>query len=90
MMIHALNINVSVWGVIVVIFMGALIGFIASKLMKSKGGLFRNIVVGIVGSLIGSFLGSLIDAGTGFWMSLIMGTIGSMILIGLSRFLVGK
>ena len=35
---------------------GAIIGWIASKIMNSESGLLRNIVVGIVGSFVGSFL----------------------------------
>ena len=41
-----------IWSIIV----GGLIGWLAGKLMKSKGGLLRNIILGIVGSGVGNWL----------------------------------
>ena len=38
------------------IIMGALVGWIAGKLMNLEGGLLRNIVVGVVGSFVGSLV----------------------------------
>lgn len=35
---------------------GAIIGWIAGKIMGLRGGLLRNIVVGILGSALGTFL----------------------------------
>ena len=35
------------------IIMGALVGWIAGKLMNLEGGLLRNIVVGVIGSFVG-------------------------------------
>ena len=39
---------------------GALVGWIAGKLMDMEGSLLRNIVVGVVGSMVGSFVFGLI------------------------------
>lgn len=47
--------NILIWAIV-----GALIGWIASSIMKSKGGLLRNIVIGIVGSFFGGWLAGLI------------------------------
>ena len=41
-----------IWSIIV----GGLIGWLAGKLMNSKGGLLRNIILGIVGSGVGNWL----------------------------------
>ena len=41
-----------IWSIIV----GGLIGWLAGKLMKSKGGLLRNIILGIMGSGVGNWL----------------------------------
>ena len=41
-----------IWSIIV----GGLIGWLAGKLMNSKGGLLRNIILGIVGSCVGNWL----------------------------------
>ena len=34
------------------LILGALIGWIASKLMGSRGGLIRNLILGVVGSAV--------------------------------------
>ena len=46
-----------IWSIIV----GGLIGWLAGKLMNSKGGLLRNILLGIVGSGVGNWLAGAID-----------------------------
>ena len=57
---------------IIGIIIGALSGWIAGKIMDSKGGLIKNIILGLVGGFVGSFLFSLV----GFETS---GTIGTII-----------
>ena len=42
------------------IIMGALVGWIAGKLMNQEGGLLRNIVVGVIGSFVGSLVFGLV------------------------------
>ena len=37
------------------LILGALIGWIASKLMGSRGGLIRNLILGVVGSAVGNW-----------------------------------
>lgn len=50
------------------LIMGALVGWIAGKLMGVEGGLLRNIVIGVVGSFVGSGLFSLLGFyATDFW-----------------------
>ncbi|MPM09558.1 hypothetical protein SDC9_55879 [bioreactor metagenome] len=44
------------WHTIGLLFLGALIGWLASKIMHGKGGLIRNIIVGIAGSVLGGWL----------------------------------
>ena len=41
-----------IWSIIV----GGLIGWLAGKLMGSRGGILRNIILGIVGSGVGNWL----------------------------------
>lgn len=36
------------------LILGALIGWIASKLLGSRGGLIRNLILGVVGSAVGN------------------------------------
>ncbi len=41
---------------IVVIIVGAIIGWVASRIMRTRGGLLVDIVVGIVGALLAGYL----------------------------------
>lgn len=60
---------------------GALIGWIASKIMGGAMSFGMYFVIGIVGSLIGGFLSWLFGINTGFWLGLIMSIVGSCILL---------
>ena len=60
------------------IIIGALIGWVASKIMHGRGGLFRNIIVGIGSGNVWSIGGFFIAVG------------GACILILLSRLITGK
>lgn len=42
--------------ILIVIIVGAIIGWVASMIMGTRGGLLVNIVVGIVGALLAGFL----------------------------------
>ena len=68
------------------ILMGALVGWIAGKLMKGKGGLLRNIITGIIGSFVGSFVFGLVGLhAAGFVGNLIVGIVGACLFIWLGR-----
>lgn len=45
---------------------GALVGWLAGLLMKSKNSLLWNIIFGILGSVLGGFIASLLGFGS-FW-----------------------
>lgn len=80
---------------IVWIVVGGLIGWVASKIMKTDAqhGIFLNIVVGIIGSMLGGwFVSPLVGAGTinqsdfslgGLFVSLV----GAVILLGIVNLL---
>lgn len=52
--------NLIIWLVV-----GGLIGWVASALMHSGGGVLMNVVVGIVGAFVGGWLlGPMVGAGT--------------------------
>lgn len=38
------------------LIMGAIVGWIAGKLMNLEGGLLRNLIVGIIGSFVGGIV----------------------------------
>lgn len=75
---------------IVLIIVGALIGWIASKLMATdeQQGALANIIIGIVGALLGKWIfadllgiGSAASAGSLSLMGIIWGIVGAVILI---------
>ncbi len=62
---------------------GALAGWIASMIMKTKEGLLLDIVIGVVGALIGGFLLSFVvktESG-GWWFTLFTAILGAVILL---------
>ena len=75
-------------GIIIWIVFGALVGWVASMLMESSGGLIWDVVVGIVGAVIGGFVMSLLGAGgvNGFNLySFVVALVGACILIAIVR-----
>jgi uncharacterized membrane protein YeaQ/YmgE (transglycosylase-associated protein family) len=69
------------------IVIGAIAGWIAGIVMKSKHGIVADIVIGVVGALIGGFLLSFFvnTAGGGWWFTLFTAILGSIILLWLTR-----
>ena len=69
------------------IVIGALAGWIASLIMKTREGLLLDIVIGVVGALLGGFLLSFVvdTASGGWWFTLFTATLGSVILLALMR-----
>ena len=68
------------------IIMGAVVGWIAGKLMNMEGSLLRNIVVGV----IGSFVGRLVFGFVGFsahslFADLLVGIVGGCLFIWIGR-----
>lgn len=82
------------WDWIVTIIVGALCGWLASRIMNTdeqQGGL-ANIIIGIVGASLSNFLfGNVLHiggqaAGTGFnFWSIVWGVVGSSILIAILK-----
>ncbi|MCI8813325.1 MAG: GlsB/YeaQ/YmgE family stress response membrane protein [Oscillibacter sp.] len=65
---------------------GALVGWIAGKLMDMEGSLLRNIVVGVVGSMVGSFVFGLIGFyAYGAIANLIVSVAGACLFIWIGR-----
>jgi uncharacterized membrane protein YeaQ/YmgE (transglycosylase-associated protein family) len=75
-------------GFIVAIFIGGIIGWLASLIMKTNAqmGLIANIVVGVVGSLIGHWgAGALGIAPGGTLVNWIVSLVGAVVLIAILR-----
>ena len=67
------------------IIMGALVGWIAGKLMN-LGGLLRNIVVGVIGSFVGSLVFGFVGfSAHGLIANLLVGIVGACLFIWLGR-----
>ena len=76
---------------LVEIVIGALCGFVASKLMKMKGkGILFYIIVGLIGGAVGGFLGSLIKVGGGWVTGIILSIVGSCLVVWLYKKLFKK
>jgi uncharacterized membrane protein YeaQ/YmgE (transglycosylase-associated protein family) len=70
-------------GLIMIILIGAIAGWLAGKITKGSGfGVVGNIAVGIVGAVIGGLLLGLLGFGAhGLIARLITATIGAIVLI---------
>ena len=71
---------------IVVIIVGAIIGYVASRIMRTRGGLLVDIVVGIVGALLAGFFGK-VNFTTGNFSieSLLYSLLGAVILLAIAK-----
>jgi uncharacterized membrane protein YeaQ/YmgE (transglycosylase-associated protein family) len=73
------------------LFIGALAGWIAEKVMKADHGLIMNIIIGIIGSYIGAFLANALGLRLGemfngwFWGNLIVAAVGAIVLLFVVR-----
>jgi uncharacterized membrane protein YeaQ/YmgE (transglycosylase-associated protein family) len=77
-------------GIVVWIIVGAIAGFVASKVLSGKGmGLIWDIVVGILGAFLGGWLAGLaglpVDAGTFTIGGLLSAFVGAIILLVVFR-----
>ena len=67
------------------LILGALIGWIASKLMGSRGGLIRNLILGVA---VGNWLAGTIGiAATGSVGAILIGVGGACVVILVARWL---
>ena len=73
------------------LFIGALAGWIAEKVMKADHGLIMNIIVGIIGSYIGAFLANALGIRLGelfsgwFLGNLVVAAVGAIVLLWVVR-----
>lgn len=78
-------------GWIITILVGALIGWLAGKLMNSSNGFWMDALIGVVGSTLGRFLGGMLgiqsaaNAGSFSLSGIIFGVIGAALLIFIAR-----
>jgi uncharacterized membrane protein YeaQ/YmgE (transglycosylase-associated protein family) len=81
----------TVMGLIVLLIVGGLIGWVASLIMRTDGqqGIFLNVVVGIIGALIAGFLvtpligGAPITSGEISIQSVLVSLLGAVVLLAI-------
>ena len=74
--------------ILIWIIFGALVGWIASVVMGSGGGLIWDVIVGVIGAVLGGWLMSFFGQGgvTGFNLySFFVSLIGAVVLIAIVR-----
>ena len=72
--------------ILVAVVIGAIIGWIASKIMKSKNSVLGNIILGILGSALGGFLGGLLKIEPSSWiLSMILAIACACLLLWLYK-----
>ncbi|WP_456623545.1 MULTISPECIES: GlsB/YeaQ/YmgE family stress response membrane protein [unclassified Bradyrhizobium] len=79
-------------GLLVILFVGLVAGWLAGKLVRGTGfGIIGDIVVGIAGALVASFLFPKlgIRIGTGLVSEIVYSTIGAVILLVVVRLVRG-
>ncbi|MCR5770680.1 MAG: GlsB/YeaQ/YmgE family stress response membrane protein [Butyrivibrio sp.] len=73
-------------GLIIGLILGALEGYIASRLMNEKSGTIKNIILGIAGGFVGGWVFRLVGfAPTNLFGSLLVSVIGACICIWIGR-----
>jgi uncharacterized membrane protein YeaQ/YmgE (transglycosylase-associated protein family) len=77
----------SIGGLIVWLIVGAIAGYLASKVLTGKGmGILWDIIVGILGGLVGGFLASLVGiSASNILVEIVIAFVGAVILLVVFR-----
>ncbi|MCQ2594214.1 MAG: GlsB/YeaQ/YmgE family stress response membrane protein [Treponemataceae bacterium] len=76
--------------IILTILIGALVGWLAGIIMKSKHGFWMNCLLGIVGAALGGWVAGLLHIGGGFIVTALIQILGTCLLIIIVRAIMGK
>ncbi|MDP2620245.1 MAG: GlsB/YeaQ/YmgE family stress response membrane protein [Hyphomicrobiales bacterium] len=79
-------------GIIGMLVIGLIAGYIAEKVTASDHGLITNLVVGVIGAFVGGFLANTLglQIAPGFWGTLIVATVGAIIFLYLWKAIRGR
>jgi uncharacterized membrane protein YeaQ/YmgE (transglycosylase-associated protein family) len=73
-------------GLLAMLVIGAIAGWVAEQVTKSNHGIFTNILVGIAGSFVGGTIAELLEVPVfGFWRTLIAAIIGAILILYIWR-----
>jgi uncharacterized membrane protein YeaQ/YmgE (transglycosylase-associated protein family) len=69
-------------GLLAMLVIGAIAGWIAEQVTRSDHGIFTNVLVGIAGAFLGGTIAELLQIPMiGFWRALIAATIGAIVIL---------
>lgn len=72
--------------IIISILLGAVSGWIASKIMKTGGGIIRNVILGIIGGFVGGLVFGLIGIGANNYLgTIVISVVGACIVIFVAK-----
>ena len=81
----------NIYSIFISLLLGAIAGWLAGKIMNSKGSIFRNIVLGIIGGFLGSWIFGLLGISfAGYIGVVIESAVGACALIFICRLVLGK
>jgi uncharacterized membrane protein YeaQ/YmgE (transglycosylase-associated protein family) len=73
-------------GLVSMLIIGGLAGWIAGMITSSHHGIFTNILVGVAGAFVGDRLAEVLQIPTfGFWILLISATVGAVVILFIWR-----
>jgi len=73
------------------IIIGAVVGWLAGKIMNNKQGLLMNIILGLVGSFVGNFVAGLLSISSGSLAgNIVLSLGGACLVIFLYRLITNK
>jgi uncharacterized membrane protein YeaQ/YmgE (transglycosylase-associated protein family) len=78
-------------GLLTMLIIGLIAGWIAEKVTSSDHGLITNLLVGIAGAFVGGKLAEVLEVQvSGFWRTLAAASIGAVLLLWVWRMLRGR
>lgn len=79
-------------GILGLIIIGLIAGYVAERVTESDHGLFTNLVVGLIGAFVGGILASTIGIAPrgGFLANLVVATLGAILFLYVLRQIKGR
>ena len=77
--------SIEIPGIIGWILVGLVAGWLASTIMKRRGGIVTNVLLGLVGAIVGGVLFSLLglEGGSNILGSILVATVGAILILAI-------